>query len=63
MCLEEEAGMELAKEGVAFVERMGDQSGCLREVSQKKCPSRPGVSKRVLHHLLTLLAECIIDFR
>lgn len=24
MCLEEEAGVELAKEGVAFVERLGE---------------------------------------
>lgn len=49
MCLGEEADMELAKAGVAFVERKGDwdQSGHLREVCQKRCPRRPGVGKRV----------------
>lgn len=59
----EEAGMELAKEGVALWRGRvsGHHSGCLRKVCQKRCPSRPGVGKVL--HLSTLLAECGIDSR
>lgn len=41
-------GRQLAKEGVAFVERKGEwgPSNSLREVCQKRGPSRPGKSVR-----------------
>lgn len=53
----EEAGMELAKEGVALWRGRvsGHHSGCLRKAYQKRRPSRPGVGKRFCTCPLCLL--------